>query len=72
VAVKLIYQVIVKVFSWLALLARTDSANQTEILVLRHETSNGVSGQAASSRILVFGVGNAVVSSYRVLVCRQW
>ena len=38
-AVKLIYQVIVKVFAWLALLARTDSANQTEILVLRHEVA---------------------------------
>jgi putative transposase len=37
--VKLIYQVIVKVFSWLALLARTDSANQVEILVLRHEVA---------------------------------
>ena len=38
-AVKLIYQVIVKVFSWLALFARTESANRAEILVLRHEVA---------------------------------
>ena len=38
-AVKLIYQVVVKVFAWLALLARTDSANRAEILVLRHEVA---------------------------------
>jgi putative transposase len=37
VAVKLIYQLILKVFAWLALLARTETANHAEILTLRHE-----------------------------------
>jgi hypothetical protein len=36
VAVKLIYQLIGKVFAWLALLAE-DAANHVEILALRHE-----------------------------------
>lgn len=38
-AVKLIYQLLVKVFAWLALLARTEHAKNTEILVLRHEVA---------------------------------
>lgn len=38
-AVKLIYQLLVKVFAWLALLARTEGARSTEILVLRHEVA---------------------------------
>jgi hypothetical protein len=37
VAVKLIYQLILKVFAWLALLARDDAANHIEIIALRHE-----------------------------------
>ena len=37
VAVKLIYQLILKVFAWLALLARNDAASHVEILPLRHE-----------------------------------
>lgn len=37
VAVKLIYQLIVKVFAWLVLLAREDAANHVEILALLHE-----------------------------------
>lgn len=37
VAVKLIYQLILKIFAWLALLAGNDAANQAEILALRHE-----------------------------------
>jgi len=37
VAVKLIHQLILKVFAWLALLAGNDAANQAEILALRHE-----------------------------------
>jgi len=37
VAVKLIYQLIGKVFAWFALLARDDAANHVEILALRHE-----------------------------------
>jgi len=37
VAVKLIYQLIGKVFAWLALLAGNDAANRVEILTLRHE-----------------------------------
>ena len=37
VAVKLVYQLILKVFAWLALLARKDAANHAEILALWHE-----------------------------------
>ena len=37
VAVKLVYQLVLKVFAWLALLARNDAANHAEILALRHE-----------------------------------
>ncbi|WP_370361992.1 hypothetical protein [Catenulispora sp. MAP12-49] len=36
-AVKLIYQLILKVFAWLALLAGNDAVNHAELLVLRHE-----------------------------------
>ena len=36
-ALKLIYQLIGKVFAWFALLARGDAANHVEILALRHE-----------------------------------
>lgn len=34
---KLIYQLTLKIFAWLALLARTETANHAEILTLRHE-----------------------------------
>jgi putative transposase len=37
VAVKLVYQLILKVFAWLAILARNDVANHAEILAPRHE-----------------------------------
>jgi hypothetical protein len=33
------YQLILKVFSWLALLARSSAAKDAEILVLRHEVA---------------------------------
>ena len=36
-AVPLLYQSILKVFAWLALLARSSAAKDAEILVLRHE-----------------------------------
>ena len=36
-AVKLIYQTFVKLLSWMALRARSDIANEIEILVLRHQ-----------------------------------
>jgi hypothetical protein len=39
VAVRLIYQLLVKVFSWLALLARSSASKDAEILVLRHEVA---------------------------------
>jgi hypothetical protein len=37
VAVKLIYQVFAKLLSWMVLNARSDTANEIEILVLRHQ-----------------------------------
>src|SRR5512133_3033243 len=36
-ALKLIYQVFAKLLSWLVLHARTDTAKEIEILVLRHQ-----------------------------------
>jgi putative transposase len=39
VAVKLTYQLILKIFAWSALLARTQTANHAEILTLRHEVA---------------------------------
>ena len=38
-ALGLVYQVLVRVLSWLALLARSDTAKDIEILVLRHEVA---------------------------------
>jgi putative transposase len=35
--VKLIYQMFTKLLSWMVLHARTDAANEIEILVLRHQ-----------------------------------
>jgi hypothetical protein len=37
VAVKLIYQMFANLLSWMVLHARSDTANQIEILVLRHQ-----------------------------------
>jgi hypothetical protein len=41
VALKLIYQVFVKLLSWTVLHARSDTANEIEILVLRHQLACG-------------------------------
>jgi len=38
-ALGLVYQALVRVLSWLALLARSDTAKDVEILVLRHEVA---------------------------------
>ena len=38
-ALGLVYQALFRVLSWLALLARTDTAKDIEILVLRHEVA---------------------------------
>jgi hypothetical protein len=37
VAVKLIYQMFAKLLSWIALHTRSDTANEIEIIVLRHQ-----------------------------------
>jgi len=39
VAVSLLYRSILKVFAWLALLARSSATKDAEILVLRHEVA---------------------------------
>jgi hypothetical protein len=38
-AVRLLYLIMIQVFDWLALLARSDAANLAELLVLRHEVA---------------------------------
>jgi len=37
--IRLVYLAMVRIFAWLALLARSDGAKNAEILVLRHEVA---------------------------------
>jgi putative transposase len=39
VALRLAYLMLVRMLSWLALVARSDTAKHAEILILRHEIS---------------------------------
>jgi len=39
VLIRLIYLLVIQMFGWLVLLARSDAAKDTEILVLRHEVA---------------------------------
>lgn len=38
-SLRLAYLVVLRVFGWLALLARSDRAKDTEILILRHQVA---------------------------------
>jgi putative transposase len=39
VLIRILYLLMIRVFGWLALLARSDTSKEVEILVLRHEVA---------------------------------
>jgi putative transposase len=67
VALRLVYPILVRVLSWLALLARSDTAKDVEILVLRHEVAVL---RRTNPRPTLTGLDRAVVSALsRLLPC---
>jgi len=52
VLIRLIYLLTLRVFGWLVLLARSDTAKDTEILILRHEVGGAApAGHTTQARL---------------------
>ncbi|HET9080096.1 MAG TPA: hypothetical protein VFO01_06230 [Trebonia sp.] len=56
-SVALAYRLLVTVLSWLALLARSSSSKDVEILALRHEVASGSQDERLFRALRPYGTG---------------